>query len=138
MTLLKDLVNRQRRVVSISAKATVRDAAKAMAEANVGCAAIVQGRRLIGLFTERDVLKRVLLRNLDVDEVAVESVMTTAIVSAQAEQLARDARALMQRHHIRHLPVLDAEGLLVGVLSIRDLIQDEVQEMRDYLALSDG
>jgi CBS domain-containing protein len=138
MTLLKDLVNRQRRVVSISAKATVRDAAKAMAEANVGCAAIVQGRRLIGLFTERDVLKRVLLRNLDVDEVAVESVMTTAIVSAQAEQLARDARALMQRHHIRHLPVLDSEGLLLGVLSIRDLIQDEVQEMRDYLALSDG
>lgn len=138
MTLLKDLVNRQRRVVSISARATVRDAAKAMAEANVGCAAIVQGRRLIGLFTERDVLKRVLLRNLDVDETVVESVMTTAIVSAQAEQLAGDARLLMQRHHIRHLPVLDAEGLLLGVLSIRDLVQDEVNEMRDYLALSDG
>lgn len=138
MTLLKDLVNRQRRVVSISAKASVRDAAKAMAEANVGCAAIVQGRRLIGLFTERDVLKRVLLRNLDVDEVVVEAVMTTAIVSAQGEQTARDARLLMQRHHIRHLPVLDAGGLLLGVLSIRDMIQDEVQEMRDYLALSDG
>lgn len=138
MTLLKDLVNRQRRVVSISAKATVRDAAKAMAEANVGCAAIVQGRRLIGLFTERDVLKRVLLRNLDVDETVVESVMTTAIVCAQAEQRARDASLLMQRHHIRHLPVLDREGLLVGVLSIRDLIQDEVEEMRDYLALADG
>lgn len=138
MTLLKDLVNRQRRVVSISAKATVRDAAKAMAEANVGCAAIVQGRRLIGLFTERDVLKRVLLRNLDVDETIVESVMTTAIVSAQAEQRARDASALMQRHHIRHLPVLDAEGLLLGVLSIRDLVQDEVEEMRDYLTFADG
>ena len=138
MTLLKDLVNRQRRVVSISAKATVRDAAKAMAEANVGCAAIVQGRRLIGLFTERDVLKRVLLRNLDVDETVVESVMTTAIVCAQSTQRARDASLLMQRHHIRHLPVLDGEGLLVGVLSIRDLIQDEVEEMRDYLALADG
>ncbi|MDA1259857.1 MAG: CBS domain-containing protein [Planctomycetota bacterium] len=138
MTLLKDLVNRQLRVVSISAKATVRDAAKAMAEANVGCAAIVQGRRLIGLFTERDVLKRVLLRNLDVDEVVVESVMTTAIVCAQGSQNARDASVLMKRHHIRHLPVLDSEGLLIGVLSIRDLIQDEVEEMRDYLALSDG
>ncbi len=138
MTFLKDLVNRQRRVVSISAKATVRDAAKAMAEANVGCAAIVQGRRLIGLFTERDVLKRVLLRNLDVDEVVVESVMTTAIVCAQGNQRARDASVLMQRHHIRHLPVLDEQGLLLGVLSIRDLIQDEVDEMRDYLAFADG
>ncbi len=138
MTLLKDLVNRQRRVVSISAKATVRDAAKAMAEANVGCAAIVQGRRLIGIFTERDVLKRILLRNLDVDEVLVESVMTTAIICAQAEQNARDASVLMRRHHIRHLPVLDREGLLVGVLSIRDLLQDEVEEMRDYIALAEG
>ncbi len=138
MTLLKNLVNRQRRVVSISPRATVRDAAKAMAEANVGCAAVLHGRKLVGMFTERDILKRVLLRNLDVDETAVETVMTTAIICAQAEQTARDARLLMQRHHIRHLPVLDAEGSMIGMLSIRDLIQDEVQEVRDYMALAEG
>jgi len=138
MTALSSLVNRQRRTVSISPQATVRDAAKAMAEANVGCAAIMQGRRLVGMFTERDILKRVLLRNLDVDAVAVHDVMTTALICAQGEQSARDARLLMQRHHIRHLPVLDAQGLLLGVLSIRDLIQDEVQEVRDYLALAEG
>jgi CBS domain-containing protein len=138
MTLLSSLVNRQKRTVSISPQATVRDAAKAMAEANVGCAAIMQGRRLVGMFTERDILKRVLLRNLDVDEVAVATVMTTSLICAQAEQTARDARLLMQRHHVRHLPVLDAEGLLLGVLSIRDLIQDEVQEVRDYLALAES
>jgi CBS domain-containing protein len=138
MTLLKNLVNRQRRVVSISPRASVRDAAKAMAEVNVGCAAILNGRKLVGMFTERDILKRVLLRNLDVDATVVESVMTTAIICAQAEQSARDARLLMQRHHIRHLPVLDAEGSMIGMLSIRDLIQDEVQEVRDYLALAEG
>lgn len=138
MTLLLQLVNRQRRTVSISSQATVRDAAKAMAEANVGCAAIMQGRKLVGMFTERDILKRVLLRNLDVDAVTVATVMTTALICAQAEQTAREARLLMQRHHIRHLPVLDAEGLLLGVLSIRDMIQDEVQEVRDYLALAEG
>lgn len=138
MTLLKDLVNRQRRVVSISPQATVRDAAKAMAEANVGCAAIMKGSRLVGMFTERDLLKRVLLRNLDVDVVAVEQVMTTSIIAAQAEQTARDARLLMQRHHIRHLPVLDAQGNMIGMLSIRDLVQDEVQEVRDYIALAEG
>lgn len=138
MTLLKDLVNRQRRVVSISPQATVRDAAKAMAEANVGCAAVMTGPRLVGMFTERDVLKRVLLRNLDVDAVAVSQVMTTAIIAAQAEQTARDARLLMQRHHIRHLPVLDAQGNMLGMLSIRDLVQDEVEEVRGYLALAEG
>ena len=138
MTLLSSLVNRQRRTVSISPHAPVRDAAKAMAEANVGCAAIMEGRKLVGMFTERDILKRVLLRNLDVDQVHVATVMTTALICAQAEQTARDARLLMQRHHIRHLPVLDAQGLLLGVLSIRDLVQDEVQEVRDYMALAEG
>lgn len=138
MTLLKDLVNRQPRVVSISPRATVRDAAKAMAAANVGCAAIVEGRKLVGIFTERDVLKRVLLQDLDVDEVSVADVMTRDIICAGAEQRSRDARLLMQRHHIRHLPVLDDEGYLIGVLSIRDLVYDEVQEMRDYIALHEG
>lgn len=138
MTELKKLVGKQKRVVSISAQATVRDAAKAMAEANVGAAAIMEGAKLVGLFTERDVLKRVLLRNLDVDEVRVEDVMTRELICAEVGQLASDARFLMQRHHIRHLPVLDAVGSLVGVLSIRDLIRDEVQEMRDYITLHEG
>ncbi len=138
MTELKNLVGKQKRVVSISSRATVRDAAKAMAEANVGAAAIMEGSKLVGLFTERDVLKRVLLRNLDVDEVRVEDVMTRELICAEEGQKTSDARFLMQRHHIRHLPVLDAVGHLVGVLSIRDLVHDEVQEMRDYIALHEG
>ena len=136
MTKLQDLVGRQKRVVSISEQATVRDAAKAMAEANVGAAAIMAGRKLAGLFTERDVLKRVLLANLDVDAVAVGDVMTRELICAEAGQDIHDARFLMTRHHIRHLPVLDAQGELVGVLSIRDLVDAEAEEMRDYITLS--
>ncbi|MDA0666744.1 MAG: CBS domain-containing protein [Planctomycetota bacterium] len=138
MTDLKNLVGKQKRVVSISPHATVRDAAKSMAEANVGAAAIMDGQKLVGLFTERDVLKRVLLRNLDVDDVRVEDVMTRELICAEIGQTTSDARFLMQRHHIRHLPVLDAKGQLVGVLSIRDLIHDEVREMRDYIAMHEG
>ncbi len=138
MTELKNLVGKQKRVVSISPQATVRDAAKSMAEANVGAAAIMDGTKLVGLFTERDVLKRVLLRNLDVDAVRVEDVMTKDLICAEEGQHAADARYLMQRHHIRHLPVLNAEGQLVGVLSIRDLVHQEVREMRDYIAMHEG
>ena len=138
MTRLKELVGRQRRVVSISSQATVRDAAKAMAEANVGAAAIMDGTKLVGLFTERDVLKRVLLKNMDVDKVTVGDVMTRELVCAEEQQGVHDARFLMTRHHIRHLPVLDKQGDLVGVLSIRDLVDAEVEEMRDYIALSEG
>ena len=138
MTKLKELVGQQQRVVSISSRATVRDASKAMAEANVGCAAIMEGSKLIGIFTERDILKRVLLQNLDVDQVIIDEVMTKDIICSGDDQSANDARILMERHHIRHLPVLKEDGSLLGVLSIRDLIFDHVAEMRDYIKMHEG
>jgi CBS domain-containing protein len=82
MNQLKDLVGRQERVVFVDENASVRDAAKAMAEANVGCTAIMDGRRLVGLFTERDVLKRVLLLDLKTDATLVRDVMTRDVVVA--------------------------------------------------------
>ena len=138
MSQLRDLVGRKERVVFVDAESTVREAAKAMAEVNVGCSAIMDGSRLIGLFTERDVMKRVLLRELDVDQVLVHDVMTREVIAAQEEQSVLDAHLLMKRHHIRHLPVLDAEGHLVGVLSIRDLLIDEMADLRRYIALVEG
>ncbi len=137
MTLLKELVARQHRVVSVSPMAVVRDAAKAMAEANVGCVAVMEGDRLVGLFTERDLLRRVLLQNLDVDKVQMSEVMTKEVVCAKPDDRAHLAAKLMHEHHIRHLPVVD-EDTLLGILSIRDLIREEVQELRDYIAQRDG
>ena len=138
MATLSDLLGNTHRVVHVSPEATVREAAKAMAEANVGCAAILNEEKLVGLFTERDVLKRVLLMDLVTDEVTVSEVMTREIITGNMEMNSRDARRLLKEHHIRHLPVVDANGRLRGVLSIRDLVLDEVQEMRDYIALSEG
>ena len=125
-------------VVSVPPNATVRDAAKAMAEDNVGAAVIMDGDKLVGLFTERDVLKRILLKNLDVDAVRVSEVMTTELVCAEEGQGVHDARWLMTRHHIRHLPVLNNRGGLVGVLSIRDLVHAQMEEMSEYIALHEG
>ena len=138
MTQLNDLIGKQERVVSISQHATVRDAAKAMAEANVGCAAIMDGLKLVGIFTERDILKRILLKNLDVDTVLISEVMTRELLCAGMLQSANDARVLMERHHIRHLPVLNDNAELVGVLSIRDLVRDQVTEIKNYIAMHEG
>jgi len=138
MNLLKNLVGRQERVVFVDEDATVREAAKAMAQANVGCTAVMDGRRLIGLFTERDVLKRVLLLDLHTDDTLVRDVMTREVVVAEECQSVLDAHLLMKRHHIRHLPVLDAVGDLTGVLSIRDLLIDEMADLRRYIAIADG
>lgn len=138
MTRLKDLVVRQERAVSVSPMATVRDAAKAMAEANVGCTAVMDGNRLIGMFTERDLLKRVLLKNLNVDQVQVSEVMTKKVISAKPDDTVPTAARLMRAHHIRHLPVMTEDETVLGILSIRDLIREEVQEMRDYIARKEG
>ena len=138
MATLSELLGNTHRVVQVSPDATVREAAKAMAEANVGCAAILDQEKLVGLFTERDVLKRVLLMDLITDEVKVSEVMTREIITGDVEMNSRDARRLLKEHHIRRLPVVDADGRLRGVLSIRDLVLYEVQEMRDYIALSEG
>ncbi|MDP6940738.1 MAG: CBS domain-containing protein [Planctomycetota bacterium] len=138
MSEVRSLVGKQKRVVFVEAGATVRDAAKAMAQANVGCTAVMEGSRLAGLFTERDVLKRVLLNDLDVDEVFVSDVMTRDIVTTRADIDIRLARILMREHHIRHLPVLEDDDALLGVLSIRDLVLEEIEEVRRYLHLEEG
>lgn len=137
MTTVRDLVGRQERVVFVSSDATVREAAKAMAEHNVGCSAVVDDGRLVGMFTERDILKRVLLQDLRTDQTRVADVMTTEIVTCGPDTDVRLARLLLRDHHIRHLPVLEEGGRLLGVLSIRDLVLEEIEELRKYLRLEE-
>ncbi len=138
MTLLKDLLAREPRIVSVPATATVLDAVKAMAEANCGSTIVMDGERPAGIFTERDVMKRVLLQGVDVDQVQVAVVMTADLVVAKPGDSVGTAILLMGKHHIRHLPVMDEGGTVLGVLSIRDLIREEVKEMRDYIAHREG
>jgi len=128
MNPLRELLNEA--VVSVPPTATVREAAKAMAAANVGCVVILEEGKLVGLFTERDLLKRVMLKDLRTDQVKVAQVMTRKIITAKAGMLATDGRRLLREHHIRHLPVVDRKGDLLGILSIRDLIRDEVRDAR--------
>ena len=116
----------------------MRPAAEAMAYANGGCAPVMEKERLGGLFTELDVLKRVLMTDLDVDEVRVEDVMTHEIVTAGADADVRLARLTMRDRHIRHLPILESDGSLLGVLSIRDLIREEMEEVKRYLHLEES
>ena len=68
--------------------------------------------------------------DLKTDETRVSEVMTSEMVTAGPDMGSREARKLLRKHHIRHLPVVDEQKILLGVLSIRDLIQDEVHDAR--------
>lgn len=138
MTLLKELLKGQPTIVSVVLAATVRDAVKAMVEANVGSVVVVDGDRLAGIFSERDLMNLVHLKNPDLDKVQVADVMTTDIVVANPDESVGNAILLMRTHHIRHLPVRDEGGKTLGVLSIRDLIREQANEMRDYIAQREG
>ena len=112
----------------------VRDVARRMAERNVGAVAVLDsGNKLVGVFSERDLMTRVVVAGLDPDKTSVENVMTRNIVVAAPRD---DINSAMQKMHslgCRHLPVVDG-GSLVGMLSIRDLLMVDDEDQRQKAA----
>lgn len=108
------------RLVHVEPGATVRFAIGRMAEAGVGSVAVCKGSRLVGIFTERDVL-RLAGEGADLDAVRVESAMTSDVVTVSADTDILAAARLMSERRIRHLPVVEGENLL-GMVGIRDVL----------------
>ena len=138
MTLLEELLPSEPRIVSVLPTDTIRTAVKAMADANCGSTMVMDGGRLLGIFTERDLVKRVVPQDVDLDRTPIRQVMSTELVLGRTQDSLGSTILAMQKHHIRHLPVVDQDGTLRGVLSIRDLIRQDLREMREYLALTEG
>ncbi len=105
----------------------VRDVAKMMSKANVGAIAVLDSERLVGVFSERDVMARVVAEGLDPEKTPVAKVMTKDIVVADAKDSVGSALAKMHSVGCRHLPVVK-EGNLIGMLSIRDLLEIDDEE----------
>ena len=109
----------------------VRDVARKMSERNIGAIAILDSGKLVGIFSERDLMTRVVVPGLDPDDTPVSNVMTKSLIAADPEEEVGSALQKMQSQGCRHLPVVD-EGTLVGMLSLRDLlkIDDDHQRAR--------
>jgi CBS domain-containing protein len=110
---------------------SVRAVARRMAEWNVGAIAILDAsQKLVGVFSERDLMTRVVAQGLDPDQTRIENVMTKTISVAEPHD---DIDAALRKMHAlscRHLPVVD-KGMLIGMLSLRDLLQIDDQDHRD-------
>jgi CBS domain-containing protein len=107
--------------VALPPTATVFDAAHRMAERRVGAVAVVEGDCLAGLFTERDLLNRVVASGRDPNSVTLREVMTRDLVTIREDRSLVEGLDLMFGNRFRHLPVLNAAGALVGVMSCRDV-----------------
>lgn len=118
---------------TISPKATVHEAVELMYSGNVGAVAVVDDEKLVGIFTERDVMNRVVRERLDPDRARVEDVMTRDVVSARRDMPYGDALQMMVGRHFRHIPVVDEEMRVTGMLSVRDLYEHAVEQLSDEL-----
>jgi CBS domain-containing protein len=110
---------------------SVRDAAKMMSDKNVGAVAVLDSGRLVGIFSERDLMKRVVAAGLDPMRTQVGMVMTKDLVVGRPSDDINDALQKMHSIGCRHLPIVDS-GNLIGMISLRDLLEidDDTQRKR--------
>ena len=116
-------------VYTIAPSATVLDAIRLMAEKGIGALVVTEGEKVIGMVSERDYSRKVILQGRASRDTPVQEIMTSPAVHVRPEQTNEECMALMTESRQRHFPVLD-EGRLIGVVSIGDLVKDIISEQR--------
>ena len=118
---------------TVGFETSVRDAVRLMTQNRIGAVAVVKDERFCGIFTERDLMTRVVAEGLNPDSTAVQSVMTTVAEIAESDMSHGDALRIMVEKHVRHLPVLDRDRRVLGMLSIRNVLQHRVEDLSQQL-----
>jgi CBS domain-containing protein len=117
----------QQAVHTVAPQATVLEALRLMAEHNIGALPVIEQGRLVGIVSERDYARKVVLQGRSSIGTAVREVMSEPVVTVTPAQGIRECMGLMTDGHLRHLPVVDGEQLL-GLLSIGDLVKEALAE----------
>lgn len=129
MKTLKQLVE-GKALNTVSPKQSVLHALKIMAERDVGALVVLDGQRLAGMFSERDYARKVILQGKVSVYTTVSDVMTDKVVSVTMDHTIEQCMAIMSEKNFRHLPVLDEKGLAVGIISIRDILNEMVAQQK--------
>ena len=114
-------------VWSIAPDQTIAEGLRLMAEHDVGALLVVVEGRLVGIVTERDVVRKALLQGRDPATTPIAEIMTERVLYVRPEQTVEECMALMTDKHLRHLPVLE-DGRILGIVSIRDVVADLIAE----------
>jgi CBS domain-containing protein len=117
----------RRKFVSVPPTTTVREASNLMAKKQVGAVLVVEGERLVGIFSERDAVFRVIARGLDPAATPLAQVMTPEPKTIKPNNTFGYAMTLMHENGFRHLPVID-EGKVVGIVSARSALDPDLEE----------
>jgi CBS domain-containing protein len=128
-TLQQILQGKRSGVLSIPPSASVHEALTLMGEKDVGALLVLDGGRLVGIFSERDYARKIILQNKSAKETPVSEFMTSKVLWVKPSQTVEECMALMTDKHVRHLPVLQGEKV-IGVISIGDAVKEMLSEQQ--------
>jgi CBS domain-containing protein len=141
MKLVQHLLDSKgREIISVTADASVLDAITIMAERSIGSLPVMQGDELLGIVTERDYARKVIVKGRSSRSTEVGEIMTTEVCTATLADTVNNCMTVMTERKIRHLPVVD-DGKVVGMISIGDLVQaiitdqkEEIEHLEHYIS----
>jgi len=116
-------------VESVAPSTSVFDAVKLMAEKNIGALLVLEEQKIVGIVTERDYARKVVLLGRSSKETPVRDIMSSPVMYVRPDQTNEECMALMTENRLRHLPVVD-QGKLIGLISIGDLVKEIISEQK--------
>ena len=137
MTTIRQILSGKPEVFSVGPDTTVFEALRLMEEKNIGALLVMKDGRLVGIFSERDYARRMVLHGRSSKETAVREVMTTEVFTIAPEATAGECMVHMTDRHIRHLPVVEG-GRVVGVISVGDIVRAVMEDMRFTIRQLEG
>jgi len=119
-------------IISVSPSTTVLEALKLMADKNIGGVLVMEEQKLVGIFTERDYARKIILKGKSSAEARISEVMVSKLITITPDHDTAQCMQLMTDKTIRHLPVLDNEKV-VGVISIGDVVKSVIEEQQNVI-----
>ena len=130
MRPLKQLIETKQALVSVGPEDTVFTALTLLAQFDIGALPVLEGGKLVGIFSERDYARKIILMGKASKDTLVREIMSDKVSCVTLDQTVEECMALMTDKHIRHLPVLGVNREMLGILSIGDLVKETISHQK--------
>jgi CBS domain-containing protein len=121
-------------IFSITSGYTVYDALKVMGEKNIGALLVIENQQLVGIISERDYARKIILKGKSSQDTLVKEIMTKEVISVLPDDKIDKCMELMSEKHIRHLPVMQ-DGIVTGIISITDVVKAIIESQKETISL---